>query len=105
MKEVHVHKTLRMACLSRIGDLAQIPMPREGKRTIETMTHYVNDMEKARHWIVELAQVLAGMIAEPEDRQAAKIELIKQAGEALNESEEWLARRRTESWASTPSAG
>jgi len=98
MDNVELPRPIRMACLARLGEMAQIPAPRNGKRTTEALGLYANDIEVVNRFVLRLLDPLAGFQCEPEDRSAAREELIADAKEALAESEAWLAQRKQEGW-------
>jgi len=98
MTDVELPKTIRMQCLARLGELAQIPAPRAGKRSTEALGRYANDVEVVNRLVLRLLDPLAGFQCEPEDRAAAREELTAAAKEALAESEAWLAVRKQEGW-------
>jgi len=84
--------------LTALGELACIPIPRCGKRTVYSMGRYIRDAEVAREHTMKLLNALAGYQAEPEDLAAARSALKEEATEAVADALAWMADRKTENW-------
>ncbi len=84
--------------LTALGELARIPIPRCGKRTVHSMGRYIRDAEVAREHTMKLLNALAGYQAEPEDLAAARSTIKKEATEAVVDASAWMADRKTENW-------
>jgi hypothetical protein len=84
--------------LTTLGELARIPMPRDGKRDVRSMGRYMRDAEVAREHTMKLLNTLAGYQAEPEDLAAARSTLKEEATEAVTDASAWMADRKTENW-------
>jgi hypothetical protein len=84
--------------LTALGELARIPIPRCGKRTVHSMGRYIRDAEVAREHTMKLLNALAGYQAEPEDLAAARSTLKEEATDALADALSWMADRKAENW-------
>ena len=88
----------RAMVLNTLGQLARIPIPRDGKRDVRAIGRYIMDAELAREHILKLLDALAGYRAEPEDLAAARSTLKEEATEAVSVALAWMAARNAENW-------
>jgi hypothetical protein len=84
--------------LDALWELARIPMPREGKRDVQSMQRFARDVEEARTHTRDLLSKLAGYQAEADDVAHAKVELVAETKEALGKAQEWLTQRQKDNW-------
>lgn len=98
MRAVGLPENLRLKVLHMLGELAQIPIPRDGKRDVCSMGEFMRDAENARNHTVNLLRTLAGYKAEADDVAHAKAELVAETKEALGKAQEWLAGRQEDDW-------
>ena len=84
--------------LTTLGELARIPIPRDGKRDVRAIGRYIMDAELAREHILKLLDALAGYRAEPEDLAAARSTLKEEATEAVSVALAWMTARNAENW-------
>ena len=64
MRAVGLPEGLRVKVLDALWELARIPMPRQGKRDIQSMQRFARDTEDARAHTRDLLSKLAGYQAE-----------------------------------------
>lgn len=98
MRAVGLPEGLRVKVLDALWELARIPMPREGKRDVQSMQCFARDTEDARAHTRDLLSKLAGYQAEADDVAHAKAELVAETKEALGKAQKWLAQRQEDGW-------
>lgn len=98
MRAVGLPEGLRVKVLDALWELARIPMPREGKRDIQSMQRFARDTEDARAHTRDLLSKLAGYQAEADDVAHAKAELVAETKEALGKAQKWMAQRQEDDW-------